>query len=494
MPSLAEILSARGDADYAQGGYGGADPVLNTAATVGYLQHAADMQAEANRYILKQHDDNLKAALDSYGAIDTKGILGTDQAALMGQYASVGKDLANNFSVIRNPLSNPQQAIKLKQGEGVFRQNLAQSQMDATYVAKQQQFLDQHPEFNTPENKAKIDAFIAAPISQRRPFALQPPLVYNPDAFYKTIGELSKYKYATSKSDGKYITKEEGEKVDPKKFMALAQNVSGVDQYGQSLESARRKAFDNMPDSIKALHNNDYNQFVIDEAKLHMPLDEIKKSDVNEDQFATIKAQGAQQRQTEGMRQGFEAAQKELDRQNALNIARLKADGKDPNDAPTVRQDLIERARIGVKNDKGIGAGEELKAIVAANQQFGGPLEINIDKKNKDIQTFIIPQRTVGGNIIEKHAVRLDASNPETYQAGLNQLLNDITGEHVSLSKAVSAHGKGYVKGGLQNPAINTNAAFKASNGNSYTHADLLKLGYTEDQIQQAVSLGNLKQ
>lgn len=474
MPTLAEILSARGDADYAQGGYGGADPVFNSAVTVGYVQHAADMQAAANRYVLEQHDENLKNALDSYGKIDTKGVLGSDQVALMGQYAGVGKQLASNFGVIRNPLSNPEQAIKLKMAEGQLRQNLAQSQMDATYASKQQEFLDQHPAFNTPENRAKIAAYISAPIGQRQPFSPQPPLVYNPDTFYKTMQELSKQKYSTAKKDGRYISKEEGERYDLDRFRQLATNPGEIDQYGQTLESARKKAFDSLPANLKALHNNSYDQYVKDEIALHVPLNQVSKTDLDADPFAKQKQSSDLELGRQIQKQGFDAGQNALDRANQLLMANLRKEAKDPNAVPTVRQDLIERARTGVKNDVGIGAGEELKAVLAANPLYKGPLKINIDPKDKNIQTFIVPTKEVNGVPTEPYAVRLDASNPETYQAGLNQLLNDITGEKVTLSKAVSQGGKGKVVGGVQNPTIKPGQSYNIG-GKDYHYEQIQK-------------------
>lgn len=139
-------------------------------------------------------------------------------------------------------------------------------------------------------------------------------------------------------------------------------------------------------------------------------------------------------------------------------------------DAPTVRQDLIERARTGAKSPDGTGAGEEIMAIVDANQQYQGKMKIGIDPHDPNKQIFNIPERIVSGiNSIPAHRVVLDASNPQTYQAGLNQLLNDVTGEHVSLSKAVSQHGKGFVQGGVQNPTIKPGQAYKIG-GKSYKY------------------------
>lgn len=136
------------------------------------------------------------------------------------------------------------------------------------------------------------------------------------------------------------------------------------------------------------------------------------------------------------------------------------AQAKGKSDAPTVRQDLIERARLGDKDENGIGAGEEIKSIVSANPAFNiggkqGQLGILLDPKDKNIQHWHIPEKQLSGsNTIRAHTVTLDASKPTTYQAGLNEIMNNITGEHVSLTKAISEHGKGFVPGGKRNPEI----------------------------------------
>lgn len=53
--------------------------------------------------------------------------------------------------------------------------------------------------------------------------------------------------------------------------------------------------------------------------------------------------------------------------------------------------------------------------------------------------------------------------------------------------------GKPHVRGELN--SLNTpGTSYKATNGQSYKHDDLIKLGYTDDQIQEAIKLGNLKQ
>ena len=126
--TLGEILEAKGDADYAQGGYGGAipDSAISNAAANEYLQHNADLTYQAHRYLAEQHDQNMRETLKGLNDVDFKDLLPQDSASLMPEYTGVLQDTANNFGVIRNPLSNPQQYAALKANESNFRQKLSQ--------------------------------------------------------------------------------------------------------------------------------------------------------------------------------------------------------------------------------------------------------------------------------------------------------------------------------------------------------------------------------
>lgn len=334
--TLGEILQAKGDADYAQGGEGGAiSPELySSAAANEYLQHAADLTYNAHRYLAEQHDRNMQEELKGLNGMDFKDLLPQDQAALMPEYGGVTQDIANNFGVIRNPLSNPQQYAALKNSESAVRQKISQAQSDAAFINKQNEFVQTHPEFNTPDFQQKKAQFLATPVGQRQPFIVTPPLTYNPATAYKTIAELAKKKYANASTNGKYITQEEGEKTDPNQYMQLAQALPGTDQYGNSLETARQNAFNNLPANLKAKYK-DYNDFVNKEAALYMPQDQVNKKDIKTDEFGTIKAQGYQARLNIGMEEANQDKQNELNRENALVIAGLKVTGKenvfDPN-------------------------------------------------------------------------------------------------------------------------------------------------------------------
>lgn len=323
--TLGEILSAKGDADYADGGFGGAiNPELySTAAANQYLQHAADLTYQAHRYLADQHDRNMQETLKGLNDVDFKNLLPQDSHALMGQYTGVLQDTANNFGVIRNPLSNPSQYAALKSNESGFRQKLSQAQQDAAFIQKQNEFVQTHPEYNTPDFKNKVAKFMATPVGQREYFTVAPPLTYNPATAYKTVNELSKQKYAQAGSNGKYITQEEGEKIDPNKYLQLAKRLPGTDQYGNSLEDARRNAYESLPPSLKSQYKN-YDDFVDKEAKLYMMPDQVNKKDIKADEYGTIDANYRRQLSLQNDRQAFDANQKELDRNNALVIAGLR--------------------------------------------------------------------------------------------------------------------------------------------------------------------------
>lgn len=323
MVSLGEILQAKGDADYANGGEGGviSPDLYSSAAANEYLQHAADLTYNAHRYLAEQHDRNMQNELQGLNNVDFKDLLPQDQASLMPEYGGVAQQIAQNFGAIRNPLGNPDAWANLKNSESSIRQKLAQAQSDAAFINKQNEFVQLHPEYNTPDFQQKKAAFLAAPVGQRQPFVVTPPLTYNPATAYKTIAELAKKKYANSGTNGKYITQEEGEKIDPDQYAKLALSLPGTDQYGNSIEAARQAAYDKLPANLKPATYQDY---VKQEAQLYKPQDQVSKSSIEGDPYGTINANFKKQFALQKDRENFEAAQSAKDDDIRLQIAGLK--------------------------------------------------------------------------------------------------------------------------------------------------------------------------
>lgn len=135
---------------------------------------------------------------------------------------------------------------------------------------------------------------------------------------------------------------------------------------------------------------------------------------------------------------------------------------------PTERQNVIESMRTNVP-----GSGEFVSQQVASNPAYRGHnIAVNIDPNNPNIQTITVPPKMKYDAkndewTVEKpqYQVKLDAANPDLYQAGANELLNDVTGERIAPTKAFTVGGKGKVPQGLVNPAIKGTGTKKLAKG-----------------------------
>jgi hypothetical protein len=508
--SLSEILSARGDADYAGGGIGGnVDPqTFNNAATQQYLQDLGTMQATANKYLLDKHNERIESAISGLRNVDTKNMLPQDRDALMQQYGSVLKDTANNFNVIGNPLRDRSKWAQLQMGEAGFRSNLSQSQQDAAYLATQRKFVQDHPEFDTEEFRDSVKRFESSPVGKREYFAIQPPMIFNPTALGSTFGELAKRKYATSKTDGKYITKEEGEKIDREKYLQLWQNP-GVDKYGKQIEASIQKAYAALPPTLKSLYKN-YDDYKYQMAIHNMPSDQVTKSDKNEDQYGTIAAQGAQTRKTQAAQQAYQSGENRLDR--AVQWARLKQDGEqmkagkiDKNIVGEYKNNLVYNLFTGESKDRNIPNevlqpiyGDNTKIKVKTGSAVMGQEEVTEEK----------PAVTVVGNYVENGKAVIMRRNNKTgkmmnnLRLPFDKVYNDFDQiQGTENAPVISSASKEWVKKnvGTDRPDLNSlHSIFGPTkkytfNGKSYTTDQLKGMGYTQDQLDNYINSGILK-
>lgn len=326
--SLGEIANIKGDADLAQGGFG-TDAVLpenNTA--LAYLANAANLHAGANKYLAEVHNQRLQDYLNNFHNIDLKNLAPGDYDPLSQQYIDLSKDLADNYDVIQNPLKNRDLASSLSAREAALRSQISQSQMDKGVMDENNKFIQAHPDFNTPEYQKNVQDFWNAPLGQRKPFALNPAYVFNPADVAKKAYDTVKQKYATATTDGKYVMTAEGVKAAaPAYLQAYNTLLNSDDQYGRTARAAMLNAWNQLSPDDKALYNNDPQKWSNTQALALMNPDQQDKAKLDENQYGTIAAQGAQSRKTEGMREGFEAGQNALDRENRLAIAGMKEPG-----------------------------------------------------------------------------------------------------------------------------------------------------------------------
>lgn len=147
------------------------------------------------------------------------------------------------------------------------------------------------------------------------------------------------------------------------------------------------------------------------------------------------------------------------------------------------------------------GSGEELSAFYANHPNYGKELAIGPVKDGK--REIVVPEKTKPNpqfnpalpvskinppTVVSQkpYKVDIDYNKPYEAKAKLASVMKNV-GIAVNADKymAPSPH---------QNKDLSPAKPYKASNGKTYSHDDLLKAGYTEEQIKKAISLGNLKQ
>lgn len=185
------------------------------------------------------------------------------------------------------------------------------------------------------------------------------------------------------------------------------------------------------------------------------------------------------------------------ERNYELATERLKF-SKEKQDAKTYYgRDLIER--MGSGED---GAGEELSEFYKANPNYGAHLHFSTTEGGSKI-AIEVPQKMKPNTnynpslpvskineptiVAQKgYTVHLDKNKPYEFKAGMVQLLKNV-GIPASADKIMAPNPH-------QNKDLTPSKPYKTSNGKSYNHEELLKMGYSEDQIKEAIKLGNLKQ
>lgn len=550
MASLSEIANIKGDADLAQGGFG-TDAVLpenNTA--LAYLHNAADLQAGANKYLAEVHNKRMEDYLTNFNNIDLKNLAPGDYDQLSKQYVDLSKDLADNADVLQNSFKNPQLAGSLRSREAALRSQIAQSQMDKGTMDITNNHIQLHPDLNTAENQQKIADYWKAPLGKRMPVSLTPASVINLQGIADSAWNSVQQKYATATTDGKYIWKKEGLTAAADAYTAAVDShLNDTDQYGRTNRQLITNAFGQLtPEDQAKYKNNPLNWYHTQMLALKHP-DQQTKADLDTDQFGTIKAQGAQSRQTVGMEEAFQAHQNDLNRENALTLAGMKGTNakfdknaigeyknklyhdfvtgtetdhvqpidlnrinNDPNRTPTdkiavmdkLTQEALSNASYGrnLPNEvlQGIYGDNTKVKVKTGNAQAGEPV-IEEDKPKESVignrianngQAYITVRNNVTGRVhatyvpLDKFYDDLDHVLGEKYAPQVGQASREWLQKNTGSDKPDIEKLKDLV-----NPK---GAASYNFNGKSYNHNDLLKAGYSEDEIQQGINAGLIKQ
>lgn len=548
MASLSEIANIKGDADLAQGGFG-TDAVLpenNTA--LAYLHNAADLQAGANKYLAEVHNKRMEDYLTNFNNIDLKNLAPGDYDQLSKQYVDLSKDLADNADVLQNSFKNPQLAGSLRSREAALRSQIAQSQMDKGTMDITNNHIQLHPDLNTTENQKKIQDYWKTPLGKRMPVSLTPASVINLQGIADSAWNSVQQKYATATTDGKYIWKKEGLTAAADAYTAAVDShLNDTDQYGRTNRQLITNAFGQLtPEDQAKYKNNPLNWYHTQMLALKHP-DQQTKADLDTDQFGTIKAQGAQTRQTEGMRETYEtkAATDKYDRDLVLTGMKQFGSGKvDPNTVGEYKNKLYHDFVTGTSHDQATkddfnkilgnpnltlsqksqmvrdlsaknenALGENLPNEVF-QQLYGNNKKVKVknglagetqteqelpaeqvigNRMSANGQAFITLKNNVNGGVHSMYVpiskLYNDLNNvlgpdkaPMVSLASKNWLQKNTGSLNPDLDKISSA---------LNSPSLKAN--YQLPDGKTYSHEQLKGIGYTDDQIKQALQLGNIK-
>jgi len=133
-------------------------------------------------------------------------------------------------------------------------------------------------------------------------------------------------------------------------------------------------------------------------------------------------------------------------RADARAAANASDGGKD--NAVLDRQAWVDEMYDGTAN-----SGERLKAVMSANPEYQDELKINIqDKNNPDKITFVIPDRVTSTGTIPGRNVTID-KRVAGGKFKLNELVNQLTGEKINVSKFATGEASGKRKGSVVSSA-----------------------------------------
>lgn len=527
-PTLSEISNIASDPE--RSGIA-PEPVIDNSKAVEQLNSNARFHAEQ---VAKKYDTFLQNKKDLYQNIsDIQGLetLPEDRDVLHKQAADIFSDILNNPSVITGGKGYNELQAKI----AGFKSSAMASKQAQLDEHTNKLFIDATPEVDTPENRAAIEAEKNKPIGARKNVLLKTPTILDQKSLFEGIlkDPLVSNDYSrTFEKDGKHYI-ESGKQINPNALLgSWNQVVKGgqVDKYGHDLAGAVKFNYDKLPKDQKEEYEKDGGGGI---AKFW---EDTGQNYVNAYTQGLTKDEDGIYRfgKTTKLDPAYIDAEK-------LQLERQKLDEKTSNDKS---EREIGWARIGVDKDKlnktkkedQDGAATVINEAVSTIKN-GKPINVVDERTGKTHQEITISDPTLLQTFgtVDKtgkttHVPDGMRYNPETNQVtllygksnntgGLNthkeipldqrtwlkvitkrSYPNKDIGGVNSLIEDVLQANKGSLyeisqKESQSTPAADTKGKTQSYKirGKSYSNADLKKLGYTDEQIQQAIKLGNIQ-
>ena len=122
-------------------------------------------------------------------------------------------------------------------------------------------------------------------------------------------------------------------------------------------------------------------------------------------------------------------------------------------------------------------------------KQFGNKDWVQVNTLDSDIRDIVLKEARAASGVPELGTSSIKIKVDENGVMGIynvddNSLIGQLTEQGLNVRASQGVPSKNLVI---------KNMKYKASNGKSYTHAQLIKMGYTDETIEQAKQAGNLK-
>lgn len=545
-PTLGEIESIHGDPNIGLATTGVAPNVIapNTNE-LAYLDAAARRRDAANQFLLQQHQANLKSNLEDFGKIDTSNLFQPDYKDITSDYANLTNKIVDNYDVLSNPNKNPELYAEIMQQKAALNSKINQSKAESLLYNQNETFLKAHPEFNTAENLQAQQQFSKTPLGQRQIPNITSPTTYDPKAIIKAATEAATQQIATSAISGGYIKNQTTESTDPDIWYKTIGNVLNTNNgYGGTYKDALVKQYSQLPAEIKQTEN--FDDFI--KNTFPVPKSSITKATTEVDPFTQQAIANKNALTLAAVRHQYDISDAKTKFDNDKELLKLKGEISDEKslskqgqflntmvanisnsvekDAPTYTTTLdgrqyhepvitpsasVKEALAYTKPPAYEGAKTSKVYPDLITKTAEGNFRVFYFEKGKGEHPLTIKGKTKFNEqtqIYTPNELREQLANsplftasqrPKILQAayGASQDLNDPKelAKYGDNSKPnPSSSGQIKEKTSASGSAFKDDATFKKADGTKYTYKALKDLGYTDDQIKQAVDQGNITQ
>lgn len=319
-PSLSEITSIRGDAAIAAGTAPTAANLANLPAdNIGLqiLDKAASAQMQANRYAMDQYYQNMREYFKNFNDLDVSGIMEQDYPEVVGEWARLAKDVAGNYDVVMNPMKDLDRYSQLKQREASLRGKIAQSKQDVALRQMYGNFISTHQDFRTPDNLERLTRFSDSGVGLRNRDDLMnvlPKWDLMQEQISKAANIAAQAKTKEQDTARPFQTTTEINQFYKDAYDgAVKSMLRGDDAYGRTMSAAVQDAFNQAPQSVKTLYQNDDGSFRLEDfaaEQLYGPLRQQTDISVTRspNPFSEIAARGEEERKSIAARGAQERA------------------------------------------------------------------------------------------------------------------------------------------------------------------------------------------